>query len=212
MICEEENYYYEGQQENISQNFQNHNSYSLDCETDDFSENAMSNIDRQYVQVEEFSQNSQNHISHSLKYEIDDFPENAIFNIDEQHRQVEEFSQNFQNHNFNPLRCEIEDFSENAMLGMDRRCSQIEEAYSQESVRVSERLNQNSECSVQENSTIEAHSQSNNNSSEDPFDINSIDFTIKTYKSPKKNVKNLTERLKLSIFESNSDFDESLDF
>lgn len=81
-------------------------------------------------------------------------------------------------------------------------------------------FNETQERSFKENVTTHVHRQSisnhtqsidnNSNKEDNYFDLNSIDFTIKTF-NPSSVIKK-KEQLKLSIFESNTDFDESLDF
>lgn len=59
--------------------------------------------------------------------------------------------------------------------------------------------------------TIES-SRNDTNTDEDYFDLNSTDFTIKITSKSCIGSKKLNQASKISIFESNNDFDDSLDF
>lgn len=133
----------------------------------------------------------------------------------------ENISQNSQSHNYSSLSSQknskdfSEDFIDENLAEIDEKCSELEEIYSQESLESNEHCVENSEEFFQDNDvTKESKTLTINetNYDEDVFDVNSIDFTIKAFESAPKVKSRSAQVLKLSIFESNSDFDESLDF
>ncbi|KAJ8670617.1 hypothetical protein QAD02_001876 [Eretmocerus hayati] len=126
------------------------------------------------------------------------------------HNNWENISQNSQEYssceNNDAMRI-TQDLGEDAMADIDDQCF--------ESVACSQELDQvrriNEELSMK--SVVQSEIEGSPVSpSKDVFDVNSIDFSIKTVPSNASSINRGAQALKLSIFESNAEFDESLDF
>lgn len=126
---------------------------------------------------------------------------------------IENLSQNSNNSHNHSFSCEdMEEFT-NSVLEADisEPCVKGDEDYFQSSFRIDSE-NYNEESSTASNAELLKNGTSTD---EYDFDINSIDFTIKTYREStisSSEKRNQPLQFLPSIFESNSDLDESLDF
>ncbi|OXU26324.1 hypothetical protein TSAR_000724 [Trichomalopsis sarcophagae] len=124
---------------------------------------------------------------------------------------IENISQNSQNSHNLSFSCEDMDEFSNSVLEADisEPCVKSDEDYFQRIY--TENPNEKENGSLASNTDLLKNGPTDTN--EYDFDISTIDFTIKTYReSTSSSTDKRNQPLKLSIFESNSNFDESLEF